>query len=134
MPELEEKQVNYSPTNVTLTTTTETVVVSSGPVKVSRHTCLVHVRAWAQLTTGAATSAVTPRIRRGTANSGQLLSEANAEEIKIIPGSIEPFVIEGIEERSNMDTVEYSLTLQQASATGNGTVLQALIEVEILGG
>lgn len=134
MPELEEKAVAVSATNVTLTTTSETVIISSAPVKVQRDTCLVHIRAWAQLTTGAATTTVTPRIRRGTAVGGTLVSEANAETVKAAAGSTEPFVIEAIEERSNVDMVQYSLTLAQASATGDGTALQAGIEVEILGG
>ena len=59
MPELEEKAVNCITANVTLVTTAETVVVSSGPVKVPRATCLVHVRAWAVMATGAATTART---------------------------------------------------------------------------
>ena len=134
MPELEEKAVNYITADVTLTTTSETVVVSSGPVKVPRQTCLVLIRAWGQLTTGAATTTVTPRIRRGTTTAGALVSEANAENVKAAAGSTEPMFIEATERRSNEESVEYSLTLQQASATGNGTVLEAMIEVEILGG
>jgi len=134
MPELEEKAVNYSGTDVTVTTTTETVIISSGPVKVARQTCLVVVKAWAQLTTGTATTTVTPRIRRGTAITGALVSEANPETLKAAAAGTEPFMVQGTEERSNVDTVEYSLTLAQASATGNGTALEAMIEVEILGG
>jgi len=134
MSELEEKAVNYITVNVTLVTTAETVVVSSGPVKVPRQTCKVLIKAWAQLTTGAATTTVTPRIRQGTAVTGALVSEANPEAVKAVAGSTEPMFIEATEERQNVDTVEYSLTLAQASATGNGTVLEAVIEVEILGG
>lgn len=134
MPELLEKAVATRTTSVTLTTTTETVVISTGPVKVPAQTCLVHIRAWAQLTTGTATTTVTPRIRRGTAITGALVGLATAETAKAAAGGIEPFVAEAIEQRSNEDTVEYSLTLQQASATANGTALQAAITVDILSG
>jgi len=134
MPELVEKAVATTTTNVTLTTTAETVIVSSGRVPVPHHTCLVHIRAWAQLTTGAGTTAVTPRIRRGTNTTGTLVGEANAETIKVTAGGTEPFGVEAIERRSNQESVEYSLTLEQTGATGNGTALQAAIEVEILGG
>jgi hypothetical protein len=134
MPELEEKGVNFSTTDVTLTTTTETVVISSGRVPVSRQTCQVLVKAWCQLVTGAATTTVTPRIRRGQAVGGALVGEANAETLKAAAAGTEPFVVMAVEDRADVDSVEYSLTLQQASATGNGTVKQALIEVEILGG
>ena len=134
MPELEEKAVKCSGTDVSLTTNNESVIISSGPVKVARQTCLVLVKAWAQLVTGTATAGVTPRIRRGTAITGALVGEANSEAIKAVVGGTEPFVIQVTEERSNVDTVEYSLTLQQVSATGDGAVAQATIEVEILGG
>jgi len=134
MPELEEKAVNYRSDDIALATTTETLVISSGPVKVQRATCLVHIRAWAVLTTGAATTTVTPRIRRGTAVTGTAVGQANTENVKAAAGSSEPFVVEAIEQRENVDTVEYSLTLQQVSATGNGNIEAAAIEVEILGG
>jgi len=134
MPELEEKQVATLTSNVTLSTTSETVILSSGPVKVPRQTCLVHIRAWAQLVTGVATTTVTPRIRRGTSTSGALVGLAGAETLKVAVAGNEPFVMEAIEQRSNQDTVEYSLTLQQANATGDGVAVQAAIEVEILGG
>jgi len=134
MPEVTEKQVNYSAANVTVTTTTETVAVSSGPVKVPTQTCLVHIRAWAVLTLGIGTTAVTPRIRRGTSTGGTLVSEGNSEAIKTAAGSSEPFHMEVTERRSNEESVEYSLTLQQTGATANGTVLEASIEVEILNG
>jgi len=134
MPELEEKSVNYSGTEVVVTTTTETVIISSGPVKVARQTCRVVVKAWAVLVTGTAATAVTSRIRRGTAITGAVLADEYPETLKAAAGGTEPFVIQGTEERSNVDTVEYSLTLQQASATGNGSAFRAMIEVEILGG
>jgi len=134
MPELLEKAVATTTTNLTLTTTAETVIVSSGRVPVPSHTCLVHIRAWAQLTTGAGTTAVTPRIRRGTTATGTLVGEGNAETVKVTAGGTEPFKMETTEQRSNEESVEYSLTLEQTGATGNGTALQAAIEVEILSG
>jgi len=134
MPELLEKQVAYSAADVTLVTTAETVIISSGPVKVPAQTCLVHVRAYAQMEAGAGTSYVGPQIRRGNSVSGLLISELQWEALKTAPGSVESFVMEVIERRSDQDTVEYSLTLTQANAIANGTVFQAVIEVEILSG
>ena len=134
MPELEEKVVNFSGVDVTLVTTTEGVVISSGPVKVPRQTCLVHIRAWAQLQTGAGATAMVPRIRRGTGITGAVVGEAHDETLKAAAAGYEPFTMEAAEGRVNQDTVEYSFTLQQVSATGDATVFQAAIEVEILGG
>ena len=134
MSELYEKAVAHSTTNVTLVTTTETVVISSGPAGVPYDTCLVHILATCQLTTGVAATAVTPRIRRGTAVTGALVGEGNAVTLGAAAGSTEQFVIEVTERRSQVASVEYSLTLEQTAATGNGTVLQAAIEVEVLSG
>ena len=134
MADILEKIVNVSATDVTITTTTETVIISSGAVILPFNTALVLIKAWAQLTTGAATTTVTPRIRRGTAVGGALVGEANAITIGAVAGSNEQFLIMAMEGRSGEQSVEYSLTLQQAAATGNGTVLQAGIEVEVLTG
>lgn len=134
MADIQEKIVNISATDVTITTTTETVIISSGGIILPFQTALILIKAWAQLTTGAATTTVTPRIRRGTAVGGTLVGEANAITIGAAAGSNEQFFIMAMEGRSGEQSVEYSLTLQQASATGNGTVLQAGIEVEVLTG
>lgn len=110
-------------TNVTLTTTSETVIVSSGPATAPRSTVNVCVFGWAQLTTGTATTTVTPRLRRGTATSGTLLGEANAVTIGAAAGSTEQYLAMACEDRSDVASVEYSLTLTQASATADGTAL-----------
>lgn len=120
---------SVSATNTTLTTTSETVIISSPPATAWKNVVNVCVFAWAQLTTGAATTTVTPRIRQGTTTSGTLVNEANAVTIGAAAGSTEQFLAMACEDRSNVASVDYSLTLQQASATGNGTALQAGILV-----
>lgn len=119
-------------TDVTLTTTTENVAISSGPALVPTPDAIVCIFGWAQLTTGAATTTVTPAIRRGTAITGTLVGEATAITVGAAAGSNEQFTAMACEARSNVATVEYSFTLDQASATGNGTVLQAGILVFVL--
>lgn len=116
-------------TDVTLTTTSETVIVSSTPVTSVRDDTEVVVLAWAQLTTGAATTTVTPRIRRGTTTAGTLIGEANAETIKVAAGGTEPFIALVTEQIAGSGTFQYSLTLAQASATGNGSAIQGGIVV-----
>ena len=119
-------------TDVTLTTTTEMVVVSSDQVLTPFATSRVIVIAWAQLTTGTATTTVTPRIRRGTAITGTLIGDAVAVTIGAAAGSTEQFYAIAFEERQATDRVQYSLTLQQAAATGNGSALQGGIVVIVL--
>ena len=111
--------------NVALTTTSETVIISSNPVPIEYTNANVLILAWAQLTTGTNTTTVTARIRRGTTTSGTLVGEANAETIKVSAGGTEPFYIMAVDNRANENQVQYSLTLQQAGADGNGSALQA---------
>jgi hypothetical protein len=133
MPEVAEKSVSVVGA-VTIPTTTETGVIVSPLVKVPLATCFVAIKAWAQLTTGTATTAVTPRIREGSGVTGALVGGANAETLKAAAGSIEPFRIEVGLPKQNVESVQFTFTLQQAGATGNGTVQQAAIEVEVLNG
>jgi hypothetical protein len=123
--------VTINQTNVTLTTTAETIVVTSDPVTFSRPNSTVCVWAWAQLTTGTDTASVTPRIRRGTSTSGTLINEANAITIGAAVGSTEQFVAMGCEDRSGVEAVRYVFTLSQASASADGTGLQAGILILI---
>ncbi len=131
MANVREGVANSSATDVTLVTTTETVIITSDLIALPSETVLVYVLGWAQLTSGAATTTVTPRLRRGAAITSPLLGEANAETIKTAAGSTEAFIIALTETVQNLATVQYSLTLQQAAATGDGTVLQASILVLI---
>lgn len=116
-------------TDVTLTTTSETVIVTSPQVTSVRESTDVVVIAWAQLTTGAGTTAVTPRIRRGNAITSTLIGEANAEQVKAAAGSTEPFMALITEQIGGAGNFTYSLTLAQTGATGNGSAIQGGIVV-----
>jgi len=129
MADIREAAAAGQTTNVTLTTTTEAVIISSPSIALPANMVRAIILAWAQLTTGTLTTTVTPRIRRGTLITDPLVGEANAENIKAAAGQTEPFMILLVEDITGFDRVEYSLTLQQAAATGNGTALQASILV-----
>ena len=130
--DVQEASINFSSVNVTLVTTAETLIISAPRVAVPRRLVNAFVLALAQLTTGTATTTVTPRIRRGTALADPLVGEANAVTIGAAAGSTEQFLAFASEEIEGRADVEYSLTLSQAAATGNGTVLQAAILVLLL--
>lgn len=121
--------LNTTTTDTTVTTTSETVATSSGPATVPRATVNVCVLAWAQLTTGTNTTAVTPRIRRGSGTTGTVVGDAVAITIGAAAGSNEQFQFIACEERSKVETVEYAFTLQQTGASANGSILQAGIIV-----
>jgi hypothetical protein len=127
--ELHDVSIVTTTADVTLTTTSETVIVSSDLVRPSFSTSRIVVIAWGQLTLGTNTTGVTPRIRRGTTTSGTLIGEANNEPIKTAAGSTEPFFIVTGESVGNVDGVQYSLTLQQAGASANGSALQGTVLV-----
>ena len=116
-------------TDVTLTTTSETSVVASTPVTAPRGIVDICVLAWAQLTTGTMTTAVTPRIRRDTTTSGTLVGEANAETLKAAAAGTEPFFAFACESRNDVSSVQYNFTLQQTAANANGSALQGGILV-----
>lgn len=134
MADVVEKDALTASGNVAVATTTETVAITSPNVRVPLQSARVLVTAWCQLTTGADTTAVTPRIRRGSTTSGTLVGEANAETVKAAAGSTEPIVFTAIDTVSNVDSVAYSLTVQQTGATADGSVLQSGITVEVLNG
>lgn len=116
-----------STANVTLTTTTETIIITSDVITPPYDGSDVTIWAWAQLTTGAGTTTVTPRIRRGPAITDPLVGEANAVTIGAAAGSTEVFMIMAVDALIGSGGWQYSLTLQQAAATGDGTALQAAI-------
>jgi hypothetical protein len=120
-----------STVDVTVTTTTETVAIVAPVFNSPRSFVRVVVVAWAQLTTGAATTTVTPRIRRGSTTSGTLISEANAVTIASPAGSTEQLHMIAVELIDGASALEYSLTVEQAGATGDGTVRAAGITVTV---
>jgi len=120
---------NVATAAVTLTTTTEAVVITAPAVTVARPNAEVCIVAYAELTTGADTTAVVARIRRGASVSGTLVSEENEQNVKAAAASIEPFTSMVCEPRSGVDSVIYSLTLDQVGATGNGSSIYAAILV-----
>ena len=82
MADIKEAEITHQIADVTLTTTSETVILSSPRLTVPFHTCRALVVAWGQLTLGTGTRACTPRIRRGTTTAGALVGEANLETAK----------------------------------------------------
>lgn len=132
MAEVQEASVNFSAADVSLVTTTETVIISAARIAVPRRSVTALILAIAQLTTGAATTGVTPRIRRGALATDPLVGEGNVVTVGAAAGSTEQFYGFASEELVGAADVLYSLTLAQAAATGNGTALQAAILVLLL--
>lgn len=122
--------IAHNPTDTALVTTAETVVATLSGVSTPRAT-KVSLRGWAQLTTGVATTAVTPRVRRGVDATGTLIDEANTVTLGAAAGSTEQFEISVTDDGADLAGATYVLTLQQTAATGNGTCLEASLEAYI---
>lgn len=114
--------------NTTLTTTAETVVATLNAPTPNRAGVVVTVRGWAQLTAGTGATAVTPRIRRGTTTSGDLVGEGNP--VDATAGDTADNVITVNDSPGEVSSLSYVLTLEQTGATANGTALQASLSAE----
>jgi len=114
-------------TDVTIVTTTETVVATLSGITTPRRTNIT-LRGWAQVTTGAATTALTTRIRRGTTITGTLVGEANATQVAAVAGSTEEVDVQVEDPGVDLAMGTYVLTVQATAATGNSTALQASLE------
>jgi len=132
MADIKEAEITHQVADITLTTTTETVIVAAPKLTAPFHTFRAIIIAWGQLTLGTGTTTVTPRIRRGAAIADPLVGEANVEAIKTAAGSTEPFFITVSEFLEGRESVQYCLTLQQAAATADGSCVQSAILVLIL--
>lgn len=132
MADIQEVSHNFSVAAVTLTTTTEAIVISAPAIAVVRPTVFAMVIGWGQLLIGTGCTHVTPRIRRGTAITDTVIGDATAEEIKTAAADREPFYIMVGEELSAAASVEYSFSLQQTAASANATVEQAAILVLLM--
>lgn len=120
----------HETTNVTMTTTAETVVATLSGVSTPR-AVRVSLHGWAQVTLGTAATAVTPRIRRGTTVSGTLIGEGNPVQIASAAGTTEEISIDVVDSGADLAGASYVLTLEQTAATGDGTSLQATLTANV---
>lgn len=117
----------YESADVTIVTVAETVICTLSGVSTPRKTT-VNLEGWCQVTTGGSTTALTPRIRRGTDITGTLVCDAAAIEIAAAAGSEEEISINGQDPGVDLSNGTYVFTLQATAAAANATVLQSKLE------
>lgn len=127
MSDIREASFGRATADGTIVTTTELVAATSEPVAVPRVGMRALILGWAQVDSGAATTAITPRIRQGTAIGDTLVSEAIAEETTAAEAAT--WFASAVVELADLDAVQFVMTVQQTDATGNGTVNNATILV-----
>lgn len=110
-------------TNTTVTTTTETVALSLPAISTPGAGATVHVSGTLSMTYGTGTTAATVRVRRGTDATGTLIGESNAESVTA--GNTGELTWDVSDSPGEVAGQVYVVTVQQTSATANGTVLNA---------
>ena len=131
MAEIYEVEVGRRTTALAVVTTTEIVCATTGVISPHRGGLRARLRGLVELDTGADTVGVTIRIRRGTTITDTLVSEAIVEETTA--ALAETWVVSALDALGDVASVQYVVTIQQASASANGTVDNATIEVDLIG-
>ena len=119
---------------VPVVTTAETLVVVGFPVTLPSGNGKAVIRGWLDLTVGAGTTAVTIAVYRGNAIGGTVIGQKNAESGDFTAGNTAHFEAEFIDLLSNVGGAQYCMSVTQTGATGNGSVLNALIDTRVLSG
>jgi hypothetical protein len=108
-------------TGVSIPTTTETAVVTM-PVAVGAGTALgTLIRGWIQLLAGTAATAITIRCRQGAINGTIVDTPSPAPTVTAGATGLWPFSFWDQTEYPQTPGAQYLITVQQTSATGNGT-------------
>lgn len=115
----------YNPqvTDVNVVTTNETAAITTAPVSVTLDGDPIYISGSLNFTTGASTTSVTVRCRRGVGVAGALVQETEPYTIGAAANATIPFGFQDIP--GAVAGQQYTITIQQTAATGNGTVNNA---------
>lgn len=119
---------------VPVLTTAETLVVVGFAVTLPSGNGKAVIRGWLDLTVGLGTTAVTIAIYRGNAIGGPVVGAKNAEAGDFTAGNTAHFDVEFVDMLSNVGGAQYCMSVTQTGASGNGSVLNALIDTRVLSG
>jgi hypothetical protein len=119
---------------VPVVTTAETLVAVGFPVTLPSGSGKAVVRGWMLLTVGAATTAVTIAIYRGSAIGGPLVGSKIAQAGNFVAGEAAAFEANFIDMLSGVSGAQYCMSVTQTGATGNGNVSNAIIDTRVFSG
>jgi hypothetical protein len=132
MSSIVQKQIGIAALAVTLVTTGETIVAYSGRCEANLPTLRAIIKGWALVTMGAGATGFTMRLRRGNTLGGALVTGGFPVTFAAA-AQLDTWLV-WAESLSNIEAADYCLTVQQVGASGNGSVLLASIEVELING
>ena len=110
---------------------TETVILVSPVIDLGRDAAFVTVDAALCLTTGTATTFITPRIRRGADTTGVLIGPAVAQTILGAVGAVAIYTIAITDQGGPFATMQYVLTAQATAATALFTWQWANLQITV---
>lgn len=113
----------------TLTTTTETVVMTMPGVSTNGPGDQAFVSGSMAVTAGAAATGITVRVRRGTGITGTVIGTAEIDSVTA--ATTEPFPFDAFDTPGDVANQQYVVTAQQVAATGNGTVIYGAAQVSL---
>lgn len=111
-------------------TTNETIAATVPGVSTPRAGVKIELEGFLQLTTGANTTGITVRVRRGAAITDPVVAEANVEQVEAAAGSTEGHEVFFEDTPGEVAGQTYVLTVQQAAATTNGSVVFARLKAK----
>jgi hypothetical protein len=116
-------------TDVSVVTTNETAAVTSPPVTPSTDGGEITITGVVNITTGTGTTAVTVRVRRGNGVSGALVGETMPHTLAAAASADIAFQV--TDTPGAVAGQQYTATVVQTAASGNGTVNNASISVTV---
>lgn len=115
-----------------IVTVAETVVATLSGISTPRNGVKVVLSGSAQVTTGGSTTALTPRIRRGTAITDPVVGEGNAQQVAAAAGSTETVTYDTEDTPGEVAGQSYVLTVQQTGAAANGSCIYADLTADVV--
>lgn len=116
---------------ITVTTTTETLVAYSNRNVCNVQTVRSIIKGWLAITTGTGVTALVLQFRRGNGIAGASILSVT---LAAAASTQMQHNIKFAESLNNIEFADYSLTVTQTGATGNGSITAGLIETEQING
>lgn len=118
---------NSATADTTVVTTAETAAVTSDPISPTSDGAELTIAGVVNITTGASTTAVVVRVRRGAGVAGALVGETETHTLAAAAQASIPFGVTDFP--GAVSGQQYTVTVVQTAATGNGTINNAYISV-----
>lgn len=119
---------------IAVVTTAETLIATSVPLTMPTPNGKAVIRGSMLLTVGASTTAVTLTIYAGAALAGRVVGQQIAQGGNFTAGKSALFQVEGVDMLNNVTGVQYCMSVLQTGASGNGSVVNAIIDTKLLSG